>query len=112
MRKPSDPKDLVLDLIPRSVCSVQMAAVICDAAGAILGWGWNHSGPDGYGMCAERYALMRCNQSRLWSGTIYVAGKWAEKGTLVHAKPCEKCEAVIRKFEMEVVFRNKKGKWI
>ena len=110
MIKPDDPRDLVLNLLSRSVCAIQVASVIADDVG-IFGWGWNSMGPTGYGLCAERHAIGRSKRVRLWEATIYVAGKYKDKGTVVNSKPCEKCQAMIDKYGMTVVFRGKDGKW-
>ena len=111
MIKPSDPRNLAIDLLPRSTCSVQVASVITDAGDNIISWGWNSSGPTGYGLCAERYAIVRANRNRLWCGTIYIAGKWRNKETIVKAKPCLKCQQVINKYELDVIYRDRNGEW-
>src|SRR3990167_689683 len=36
MYKPSDPRELAIDLLPRSICAVQVAAVVCSAGGDII----------------------------------------------------------------------------
>ena len=58
----------------RSRCRVKVAAVITDARGAVFAWGWNHAGPDGLGLCAERHALTRANPQRLIGATVHVRG--------------------------------------
>lgn len=112
MLKPSDPRRLAVDLLPRSICTVQVGACVTDSSDNIIGWGWNSSGPDGHGLCAERHAFGRLNKNRLWSGYVYVAAQWNSHGRFAPAKPCEKCEAIIKKYEMDVYWRDKKGKWI
>lgn len=110
MLKPSDPRDLAVDLIPRSICLVGVGAAVTDAGGSIISWGWNQV-HTGRGLCAERHAISRANRSRLWAGFVYVAGKY-RNGNLVNAKPCEKCMEMIRKYEMSVYWRDKQGQWI
>ena len=64
MIKPADPRQLAVDLLPRSTCLVQVAAVIADKRG-IFSWGWNSSGVTGYGEHAEAAAIRRANKRRL-----------------------------------------------
>lgn len=110
MLKPSDPRQLALDLIPRSTCCVKVAAVVCDAGDNIISWGWNHSGPSGMGLHAEAHAIQRANHARLWYGTVYVAGQYS-RGTNVNSKPCVDCQPLIDKYRMDVMYRDKSGKW-
>lgn len=112
MKKPSDPRDLAVDLLPRSICTVRVGCAVTDASGSIIGWGWNTCGRDGFGLCAERHAFSRLNKNRLWSGFVYVAAEWKSHGRKAPAKPCEKCQAIIEKYQMDVYWRDKKGKWI
>ncbi|MCY4508608.1 MAG: hypothetical protein OXG35_16875 [Acidobacteria bacterium] len=58
----------------RSRCRVKVGAVITDARGAVFAWGWNHPGPDGLGLCAERHALLRANPRRLIGATVHIRG--------------------------------------
>lgn len=112
MKKPADPRDLAVDLLPRSICTVRVGCAVTDSQGRIIGWGWN--GVDtGFGLCAERHAFRRVNKSRLEAGTVYVAAEWRgkPKGKLAPAKPCEKCQRVIEKYHMDVYWRDKKGVW-
>lgn len=111
MNKSAGPRQLSLDLLPRSICTVKVGCVVTDAGGAIIGWGWNSLGPTGYGLCAERHAFSRVNKNRMWSGFVYVAAEWASHGRFAPAKPCEKCQAIIEKYEMDVYWRDKGGKW-
>ena len=111
MVKPDDPRDLVVNLLARSQCNVQVAAVIVDNSGRIIGWGWNSSGPDGLGLCAERHAIKRSNGARLAGSVIYVAGEWKKSGKFVSALPCRKCLRSIRNRGMRYVFRDADGGW-
>ena len=111
MLKPDDPRDLAMNLLHRSVCNVQVGAVVVDGYGKIMGWGWNHSGPTGLGLCAERHAIRRCNADRLHGAVMVVAGRWRKTGKIVTARPCAKCQAVLRKKGMLAMYRNQDGKW-
>ena len=112
MVKPDSPEELSLNLLTRSICQIQVSAVITDSYGHIIAWGWNSMGPTGYGLCAERHALTRCNRKRLTGGTIYVAGQYKDKDKMVPAKPCSVCQAVIRGYKLKVVWRSKEGEWV
>lgn len=109
MFKPSDPRDLVIDLIPRSICQIRVAAVIADKWG-ISSWGWNGVS-SGYGEHAEAAAIRRSNRKRLKGSTIYVAGEWRDRERAVKSKPCEACQALIDKWGLKVVYRDKDGVW-
>jgi cytidine deaminase len=110
MIKPDDPKDLVINLLPRSTCHIQVASVIADDVG-IFAWGWNSMGPTGMGLCAERHAIKRAKRARLWKATIYVAGGYKGRSKMVNSKPCAKCQSVIDQYGMTVIYRNQKGEW-
>lgn len=111
MIKPDDPRDLTVNLLARSTCDVQVGAVIADHKGHIISWGWNNMHSTGYGICAERHAIKRANRERLRYGTVYVSGKWRDRNKLVNSKPCSLCSAMIKKYNMIVVYRNKEGEW-
>lgn len=87
MRK-SDPRTLAVDLLERSTCTVQVAAVLFDARG-IFAWGWNSAGPDGFGQHAEAHALTRANPKRLSGATVVVAGR--RGSAIVPSPPCLGC---------------------
>ena len=89
MRTNLIPWDLANDLIHRSSCRVKMAAVITDKDDRIFSWGWNHCGPDGMGMCAERFAIQRSNPKRLAGSTISIRG-WNGVNKSV-SLPCKQC---------------------
>src|SRR5690349_5075799 len=112
MIKPDSPEQLATDILKRSICSVQVGAVITDAGGSIISWGWNSMGASGYGECAEAAAFRRANKSRLWYGTIYVAGQRKRNRKVVGSKPCESCQALIDKYKLEVAYRNGWDKWV
>ena len=110
MIKPSDPRDLVVDLIPRSTCCVQVSAVIADNRG-IFAWGWNSPG-GGYGEHAEMAAIRRSNKNRLHGATIYVGSVRQRTGKSIKSKPCPDCQYIIDKYELQVVWRNANEEWI
>ena len=109
MLKPKDPRELVVALLKRSVCHVQVAAVLADRYG-IHSWGTNHIGFDGFGQHAEAECLRRANRRRLGGSTLYVAATRRRNGKVVSARPCESCEAIVRKVGM-VVWRDRDGVW-
>lgn len=111
MVKPSDPRQLTLDLLPRSICSVQVAAVIADKRG-IFSWGWNSVG-SGFGEHAEVAAIRRANKRRLRGATIYVATQRMRSfgPKMVNSMPCFGCEALIMKRGLNVVYRDARGIW-
>ena len=105
MKKHGDPWRLAADLFRRSGCRVKMAAVVTDRQGRLISWGWNHPGPDGMGLCAERHALTRANPKRLAGATIYIRG-WNSRSETV-SKPCNRCYGALRRAAIEIViFRN------
>lgn len=102
MNKHRHPMELAEDLAGRSICQVRVGAVIVDKTGRVVSWGWNHSGPGGVGMCAERHAISRANRKRLDGSTIYIYGvryrngrhpRYAPKA--IEPRPCQKCQRVI-----------------
>jgi len=110
--KPKDPRELAESILTRSICSVQVGAVIADKFG-ILSWGWNNvGGPVEYGMCAERHAILRSNFERLRGATIYVAGRRKRNGKVVGCRPCPRCQSDIDRFGLRVRFRDGMGRWV
>lgn len=106
-----DPRELVLDLLPRSTCAVMVAAVIADNHG-IFSWGFNHSGFDGLGCHAEIEAIRRSNRKRLEGATIYVASVRRRNGKTINSRPCDSCDRVIKKWGLHIMFRNAVGLWM
>jgi hypothetical protein len=100
---------LAVDLLSRSICAVQVAAVLEDRWG-IFSWGWNHSGSDGYGQHAEAHSLSRANRDRLEGSTMWVAARRRKSGNPVCACPCEGCRAILGKVR-DVWYRDKSGQW-
>lgn len=110
MIKPSDPRKLAVDLLPRSICSVQVAAVIADDSG-IFSWGWNSVG-SGLGEHAEAAALRRANRSRLRYSTIYVASQRHRNSKTVLSKPCDDCmKRLIAAGLYLCYYRMANGRW-
>lgn len=88
----SSPRQLALDILPRSICAVGVAAVIYDKFG-IVGWGWNSMGADGMGEHAEIAAIRRCNRNRLDGSSIVVVGRRKRNQKWVVAFPCAQCQS-------------------
>ena len=111
MIKPRDPRELVIDLLPRSTCAVQVAAVIADDYG-IFSWSWNNSGRDGLGEHAEAAAIRRANKNRLQTSSIYVASLRRRGNKVIGSRPCDKCLEKIRSWDLYVVwYRQASGRW-
>ena len=104
-----NPQELVVQLLKRSTCSVQVAAVLADNAG-IFAWGWNSSGVTGHGMHAEEHCLRRANPARVPFATLYVAARRRKSGRAVIARPCEKCAPIVSKC-VWVEWRDSHGTW-
>jgi len=116
----SSPQQLALDLLDRSICSVQVAAVVFDNHG-IFGWGWNSMGKDGYGEHAECSAIRRCNRNRLGGSSIVVVGR--RKRNTRHGRlfkvphvvvtfPCTDCLRRLQKVGIQtVILQDKIGVW-
>lgn len=111
MIKPSDPRQLAVDILLRSTCSVMVGAAITDAFGHITSWGWNSVGA-GFGEHAECSAIRRANKKRLYWGTIYVASQRRRNSKVIMSKPCDDCKRIIVKHRMDVVYRDANGEWI
>lgn len=107
--KGKDPREVAEALLTRSICNIQVAAVLADHFG-IFSWGVNHAGPDGFGEHAEIHCLSRCNRRRLEHSTMYVAARRMKNGKAVIAKPCPACEHALR-YVKEVVWRDSDGEW-
>lgn len=103
------PEQLAIDLLDRSRCTVQVAAVIADKHG-IFSWGVNHIGFDGYGMHAEAEAIRRANRSRLAGAILRVAGRRMKSQNPVNSRPCEACQRLLKRVG-GVMYRDKDGVW-
>lgn len=108
---PTSIEDILENLLNRSVCMVKVAALIVDTYGCTVSTGWNSSGPDGFGEHAERAAIRRANRDRLNGSTIYVAGEWRGRDKATPSKPCLKCQRVIDKWGLRVIYRDSDGGW-
>lgn len=112
MDKNKDPRELVVQLLKRSGCAVQVAAVIEDDWG-IHSWGWNHAGSNGYGQHAEAHAIDRLNKNRSTNSTLYVAARRKRNNRIVTARPCEDCQKLIDFWGFDrVVYRDGNGVWV
>lgn len=112
MNKSRGARQLCLDLLRRSPCRVQMAAVVVDRRGHIVSWGWNHGHTH-----AEEHTFVRANPKRLPGAVLVVAGQRARSGNAVYARPCRKpgkdCWAQAKARGLAaVIFRDKEGRWI
>lgn len=103
-----DPRELADALTRRSICAVQVSAVLADTHG-VFGWGWNSAGVTGLGEHAEAAAVRRANRKRLAGATIYVAARRRRNGKMVVAAPCLGCQTKLR--GVRVVYRDSGGIW-
>lgn len=109
--KGADPKDVVLALMKRSQCAVQVAAVLIDRYG-VWGWGWNSAG-GGFGEHAEQAVIRRVggvSRDRLSTSTLLVAARRKRNGRCVTAKPCSVCQPFLAKVN-RVLYRDSNGHW-
>ena len=107
--KSRSPGEILLQLLDRSRCSVQVAACVADKRG-IFAWGWNSEGPDGFGEHAERACLKRANSRRLTNATMYVMARRRNSKNFICARPCADCWPSVRQCK-EVVWRDKGNTW-
>jgi pyrimidine deaminase RibD-like protein len=80
------PSALAMDLLERSSCNVQVAAILSDKRG-IFAWGWNHCVING-GKHAEFSAIEGANKKRLKGATLTVIAKRKKNKSIICAKPC------------------------
>src|ERR1051325_685737 len=109
------PRKLALDLLSRSICKVQVAAVLSDRDGTIFSFGWN-SPPRNHvevkGNHAERMAFSRANRSRLWGATLTVAGRRRKSRNYVLSRPCNKCWPLVLKYDIRrIEYTTPNGEW-
>jgi hypothetical protein len=109
MIKPSDPRQLAIDLLPRSICNVQVAAVLAHKHG-IYAWAWNSVG-NGLGEHAEAAAIRRANRNRLYGMDIYVASQRMRNKKIVNSKPCVDCQRLLDKYLITAYYRDADGEW-
>ena len=117
-----DPKELAEDLLPRSPCEIQVAAVLSDSYG-IFSWGWNHS-RGRIGVHAEYHAILRSNRERLEGAKLTILGRYQRNDNPVLSFPCvgakkhsrsgsRPCFELVLKHKIGAIeFRTKSGKWI
>jgi cytidine deaminase len=87
--------ELTSTIALRSCCNIKVGAVLYDKYG-IFAWGWNHSGHNGMGQCAERHAISRANPSRLPRSSISIVA--IRRGKYICSIPCVTCfNALIRR---------------
>jgi tRNA(Arg) A34 adenosine deaminase TadA len=104
-------EELVEIILRRSICRVQMGAVIYDSYG-VFAWGWNHPGENGLGQHAEVHAMRRASKRRLVGATLVVAGRYRKSRGLVEAMPCDVCLGMaLDKGVSRVVYRGRDGAW-
>tara|TARA_R110000868_G_scaffold137947_2_gene351647 strand:+ start:345 stop:713 length:369 start_codon:yes stop_codon:yes gene_type:complete len=109
--KNTTPTELANALLSRSLCNVQMAAVISDNRG-IFAWGWNHVGHDGMGEHAEAAAIRRGNRQRFPYATITIVGWRQFRGRHVTSLPCMDCMDRIKAAGIPYVQYWQEDKWI
>ena len=111
MNTSREPWAMARDLWFRSRCRVKVGAVLTDRKGRAFAWGWNHAGPDGRGLCAERHAISRANPARLQGATIYIRGFNRVNESV--SRPCPACtEALTRAGVAQAVFRDGPSKTV
>ena len=108
MNTTKSPKTICVDLLHRSPCRVQMAAVLVDQQQRVYSWGWNNNYQH-----AEVHAIKRANPKRVSGSTLYLAGRRAKSGNWVYAFPCSsKCyKFVLRWGVTRLVSLGKDGVW-
>src|SRR3990167_756075 len=109
MNKNTSPAELLLKLLDRSGCAVQVAACLADNH-SIHAWGWNSEGPDGFGLHAERACFMRANPKRIKGSRLYVMARRKKSGNPVIARPCADCWPSCRQVQT-IYWRDKHGVW-
>ncbi len=111
MKKGCGPRELALNLLHRSPCNIQVAAVLSDRNG-IFAWYWNNVG-DGFGMCAERKAIKQANRKRLKGAILTIAGRRKRNGRFVFCQPCLHCFNTAKRAGIKIVeHTTKDGNWI
>ena len=111
MNTRKDPKEIAEAMISRSVCSVQVGAVLVDVAGNVFSWAWNTVGPDGLGLHAEIHCIKRANKHRLEGSTILVASQRRRNHKTICSKPCVACQYLLDKYDIHCLFRDADSVW-
>lgn len=114
MEKNLTPRELALDLLNRSNCNVQVAAVLSDNHG-IFSWGWNSppTNPNKIkGVHAEAHCIRRANPKRLKNAVLTVAAKRRKSGSQLLSRPCEHCMSIIKNNRIKKVeYTTKDPSW-
>lgn len=79
---------LAAELLDCSPCVVQMAAVLWDEEG-IISVGWNRGDGDCGGIHAERDAVERADEARLFGVRLTIAGRRRKSKNWVFSRPCD-----------------------
>ena len=108
MKTNVDPRKFVEKLLSRSSCKVQVGACLSDKHG-IFAWGVNHAG-SGYGLCAERECLRKCNRKRVAGAVMWVASRRKKSENPVCSLPCAACWPAVSQC-LYVIYRDKQGIW-
>lgn len=105
-----DPRQLALDLLPRSICAVQVSCVISDRHQRVVSWGWNGVGT-GFGEHAEAAAVRRGNRGRMHGATAYVAAQRRRNGKQLCAMPCVRCWRLLKARGVRKVWFSTQEGW-
>jgi tRNA(Arg) A34 adenosine deaminase TadA len=106
-----DPEELAGIVALRSICAVQVGAVLADHNG-IFSWGWNSSGCDGFGEHAEAAAIRRANKRRLRGAAIYVSARRRKSRSVILAKPCGMCASRLQKWGITRITYSSRGGYV
>jgi deoxycytidylate deaminase len=108
--KKASPTEVVVALLNRSACHVQVSAVLADGYG-IYSWGWNGIGPTGLGQHAEAHCMSRANRNRVGRSTLYVASRRRRNGKTINSRPCLECQQLVAGCK-RVIYRDENGNWV
>lgn len=103
------PKDAALYYMKRSICTVQVGAVLWDKRGFVSA-GWNHSGPSGMGEHAEENCLKRASHKRANGAVMWIAGRYKKSKNPVNSSPCAFCWLLLKPCAY-VCYRAKDSTW-
>lgn|SRR6266853_2357516 len=109
MNLKAHPTEIAESLLRRSICAVQVAAVLVDSWG-IYSWGWNSSGFSGMGQHAEAHCMQRANKRRVEGSVLYIAARRKRNGRTVTSRPCDDCRKLIDP-TIRVIYRDGNGVW-
>lgn len=108
--KGRSPAEIVLSLLNRSSCHVQVASILMDRKNRLVAHGWNHAGRDGFGEHSEVMCLKRANPARVSDSILWVAARRRKSGSIVTARPCAACAPAVRECAA-VRYRDGSGQW-